>query len=211
MKRTIVIAAMILMIAACKGPDDWSQADVEHRNDVDWVLIDHHVMFEPGQAALNRAQRDQLASFLDRHAVDSRDRIFIDAGYGDDRLTTARRALVERELRRRDLDPQADEVLGAGRFGGDHVTVSIGRYVVTPAGCPDWRKPPGYDPNNTPSSNFGCITEANLGLMVADPRDLVVGKAPGPAEGQVNARGVSRYRAGRVGVPDAPSTTGGGN
>ena len=49
------------------------------------------------------------------------------------------------------------------------------RYLVTLPPCPNWSKPAAGagDFTNTPSSNFGCAAAVNLGLMVANPADLV--------------------------------------
>ena len=72
--------------------------------------------------------------------------------------------------------------------------VTVGRYVVTPPNCPDWTKPATGDPGNNVSSNFGCATTANLGLMIADPGALVRGYAAGPGDGEMLAKGVQNYR-----------------
>jgi len=78
--------------------------------------------------------------------------------------------------------------------------------VMTPQ-CPDWRKPSEDDPSNTPSSNLGCATETNLGLMVADPRDLVVGKDIAPSDADHNDYAVRRYRQGTYKVPHSAFET----
>ena len=72
------------------------------------------------------------------------------------------------------------------------------RYVVTMPGCPDWTGRPGVNFNNTPSSNFGCATAVNLGLMVADPGDMVAGRHPGLMDGEFVARSIERYRKGET-------------
>src|SRR6185437_8259047 len=64
--------------------------------------------------------------------------------------------------------------------------------------CPDWTKPEVDEPNNTPSSNQGCATEANLAAMIANPADLVKPKANNATDGFVLARGVELYRAGNL-------------
>jgi pilus assembly protein CpaD len=81
------------------------------------------------------------------------------------------------------------------------VTVVVGRYVVIPPHCPDWRKPSQDDPSNTPSSNLGCASATNLGLMVADPGDLVYGEPAPASDGDHDVYSVQRYRTGTIRMP----------
>jgi type IV pilus biogenesis protein CpaD/CtpE len=58
---------------------------------------------------------------------------------------------------------------------------------------------------------LGCADAYNMGQMLARPRDAAIGRSPGPADGQVNADAVQRYREGRVkGAGGGGTTTGGG-
>jgi type IV pilus biogenesis protein CpaD/CtpE len=52
---------------------------------------------------------------------------------------------------------------------------------------------PASDFTNAPSSNFGCATAVNLGLMVASPGDLAAGRSLEPADGKPAASAVARY------------------
>ncbi|HEX9489010.1 MAG TPA: CpaD family pilus assembly lipoprotein, partial [Stellaceae bacterium] len=79
---------------------------------------------------------------------------------------------------------------------------------VTPPDCPNWSKPASGDHSNTLPSNFGCADATNLGLMVADPRDLVLGRSLGPPRGDPALYGYSRYRTGKPRKPDTTGTSG---
>jgi pilus biogenesis lipoprotein CpaD len=78
------------------------------------------------------------------------------------------------------------------------VEVVLERYIVTPPACPDWSRRSGVDYANQPHTNFGCANETNLGLMIANPRDLVNGRKAGPADGIQQAEGIVRYRQGQL-------------
>jgi pilus assembly protein CpaD len=79
----------------------------------------------------------------------------------------------------------------------DAVSVVVRRYVVTLPGCPDWSgELTTY--NNVPTSNWGCATATNLGLMIAEPEDLVHGRDPGLADGEASARSIDLYRRGET-------------
>jgi pilus assembly protein CpaD len=76
------------------------------------------------------------------------------------------------------------------------VLVTIERHVVVLPDCPDWQKPETQNWKNLPMPNFGCANQTNLGLMVADPGDLVRGREMGPADAARTSLGIERYRTG---------------
>jgi pilus assembly protein CpaD len=207
MKRIILSATVALTLAACQGgPEYWTGAEAQHGNTVEKVMIDHDVRFAAGSSTLGAGERDRLVAFLHRHDVDYNDDLYVAAsGLGNDRVGRARRTAIERVLRHEHLKLSDTPAPGLAAPSGG-VTLTVGRYVVVPPNCPDWSKPSNFDPNNTVSSNYGCATETNLGLMIADPRDLVVGRSLGPAEGAGSARSVARYRAGGAPKARAQST-----
>jgi hypothetical protein len=49
---------------------------------------------------------------------------------------------------------------------------------------------------HNPDLNLGCATAHNLGAMIAEPHDLVVGRDPGPADGERAVLSIQRYRRG---------------
>ena len=77
-----------------------------------------------------------------------------------------------------------------------------GEEVVLP-GCPNWSRDPGFDPLNLPLSNLGCANAVNLGLMVADPGDLLPRRTLAPADATREAEAIVRYRTGKVTAIDA--------
>ena len=64
--------------------------------------------------------------------------------------------------------------------------------------CPSYTPAGMWNPNESDMAGFGCADAYNMGQMMARPRDAAVGRSPGPADGQVNADAVQRYREGRV-------------
>lgn len=74
------------------------------------------------------------------------------------------------------------------------------RLTVVPPDCDSAALPPPRDDVgawHNPDLNLGCSNAHNLGLMVARPRDLVVGRDPGPSDGQRGAAAMDRYRRGQ--------------
>jgi type IV pilus biogenesis protein CpaD/CtpE len=94
--------------------------------------------------------------------------------------------------------------------GSNTVLVSAETWSAHALPCPDWSKTGGvYDGLNLPSRNLGCATARNIADMVDNPRDLAVGRTPGPASGQLGASAVDRLYSDKVKGSQAPS--GGGS
>jgi pilus assembly protein CpaD len=92
----------------------------------------------------------------------------------------------------------------------DIVTVSYERYEAVLPTCGDWTSPPSYNPYNDVSSNFGCALQRDIGLMAADPADLVRARPATPTDAQNAARVIQKYRVGAPtwAVPNPPQAYG---
>ncbi len=85
--------------------------------------------------------------------------------------------------------------------------VVVERYIVTPPDCPNWTKSSSGDHDNAATSNFGCSNVTNLGLMVADPRDLVIARQLGPGSAAQAGLAIQRYMAGKTAPLPSNSTS----
>jgi pilus assembly protein CpaD len=196
-----------LALAGCTPPiSEWSDAEASKQIRIDYVRLQHDAAFMPGSADLAEGEADGLAAFLDQAEVAPADHVFFQPA-SNDKLAAARIGQLTRELLQRGigattLPPTATAV------AADRMTVVVERYVVTPPDCPNWSKPASGEHSNTLPSNFGCADATNFSLMVADPRDLVVGRSPGPPRGDAALYGYARYRNGKPAKPDTGATSG---
>ena len=187
--------------------EDFSNVPEARAPRADLVQYGHDVTFAAGEARLTNGQRQRLDSFLARLEAGYGDRFYVVAGRGRRgapkqaaaRLGERRRQAVMAflELRRLRVLPLRIE-FGIDAPVGEAVKVIVRRYVVTLPGCPDWTGRPGISYDNATSSNFGCATAVNFGLMVADPGDIVAGRHPGLLDGEFAARSIERYRKGET-------------
>ncbi len=187
--------------------EDFSDVPEARQPRADLVQYGHDVAFAAGEARLTNGQRQRLDSFLARLEAGYGDRFYVVAGRGRRgapkqaaaRLGERRRQAVMAflELRRLRVLPLRIE-FGIDAPVGEAVKVIVRRYVVTLPGCPDWTGRPGISYENATSSNFGCATAVNFGLMVADPGDIVAGRHPGLLDGEFAARSIERYRKGET-------------
>jgi len=73
--------------------------------------------------------------------------------------------------------------------------------VVVPPDCPDWQTSPVTTYSNTTQGNTGCAEETNIGLMIADPHDLLHGTGDVPIDTERSARVMQDYRGGKDYMP----------
>jgi pilus assembly protein CpaD len=163
---------------------------------VDHVRVQYAAAFAPGSADLLPAEAARLDSFLDQSDVQPGDSVFL-AASPKDPLASKRAGRLAGALARRGLGamPAAPPASGVSV---NHVLVMVDRYVALPPACPNWSDPSWGDHSNEPNSNFGCATYTDLSLMVANPRDLMTGRAMGPADDAPAADAVTRYRTDTV-------------
>jgi pilus assembly protein CpaD len=218
---SILSVSLVACAPSSVGPNanlGWIEAGSPKRLEVDPAEYRHTVYFETDQAQLTALERDRLLAFIDSVQPNGRDSIRLE-GHADERasdlynleLAGRRNEAVATYLGQLGL---ADVALTTSSYGekvpaaagegpeawrqNRRVEVVLERYLVTLPACPDWSRKSGTDFANLPPSNFGCATETNLGLMVADPKDLVRGRILGPADGVHEAEAIVRYRTGKV-------------
>jgi pilus assembly protein CpaD len=193
----LLLLAGIVLIAGCTTDEPteqgWSDPVPPKLSKVDFITLDHDVYFTRGARTIAAGEVAGLTHFLKDNGVADGDTVTVNSPAGARSLAAGRQAAVVAELRT--LHVHAVPAAATGPQA-DAVRIHIGHAIVTAPRCPDWSKPEDDNPTNTPSSNFGCATEANLAQMVADPADLVSGKPVAATDGVVMARSVDLYRSG---------------
>lgn len=199
----LAVVAVALFTAAC-GADTtfWSPAAAPKVNKVALTHLTHDVMFPAAAVDADNGALGGLDAFISRHQVGYGDRIYvIGAAANPDPVATRRAEGIAGQLARRGLDATvlASAEWAGAPASGNGVRVLVHRFVVVAPRCPDWRKPANADYGNTQASNFGCADAVNLGMMLADPRDLIEGRTmEDGASGDTAAAAVKRYRDGKV-------------
>jgi pilus biogenesis lipoprotein CpaD len=213
-----------LGLSACApslGPQQnlgWIEASSPKRLEVDLAQYRHSVYFATDRSTVPASERARLLSFLETVQPGGRDSIRLE-GHADERaselynleLAAERNDGVVALLREAGLGDVTVTTVAYGEAVpavpstgpaawrlNRRVELILERHLVTLPACPDWSRQSGTDFSNQPHSNFGCATQTNLGLMVAEPTDLVRGRALAPADGVHQAEGIVRYRTGKV-------------
>jgi pilus assembly protein CpaD len=213
MTGLVVGAAAVL--AAC-GPDNsyfpprTGYVTEPPRTGATLQSLNYRVDLGHGQTALTRAQIDGLNHFLVTNGQTDGDHIEIRtstlAGPG-------RNGAIAASLRNSFLAggyvPSRVEIVEAPGYA-DTVEVVIQRYTAM---LPDCSREIGrkegiqqWSDDPVDIRQLGCSTETNLGLMVADPRDLAGGRELAPAAGYHEVGAIKRYRTDTVKKPEKTSS-----
>lgn len=207
---TLLLACVALgAVAGCDiRREDWSRVPTPRAPRVEQALYAHTVAFAPDAAVLAPERRTELDRFLARTRVGADDHLRVVPGAGDSATMARRAASVAAYLRHLGASARVDAAgFGVAPPAAGNVDVVVRRSVVVLPGCPDWSGVPGDSRDNAVSSNWGCATAVNFGLMLAEPQDLAAGRPLSPADGDAAVLAIQRYRAGEV-TPLAPEDVG---
>ena len=194
--RTTLMAAACAVMAGCGLPrDDWSGARQAPQPYAKVAIFQHTIQFEPGSAWMRTSGQHRWEAFLQKVRRENADTILLSVGPAQSRggqMTQALLRLRQQEivsvLRKGGVPVEAIH-LGAAEAPVDGAVMVVRAHVRALPECPDWSADPRRGYNNQPSSNWGCATAISFGVMLADSRDLIRGKAlrtyPGRALRQV--------------------------
>lgn len=204
-----IAVPILLALAACQpGVASYTESEAPNYLTVNSAASQVDLRFVPGSARLLRHDAARLRRLAEIRAIRPADRVMVVASGGPG-LAQRRADTVSRMLMRYGI------VTVPGTYAAlppNHAVVEVGRYTVSLPPCPNWSKPSLTDFSNTLSSNYGCSTMTNLGLMVASPADLVSGVPVGYTAGPPAIGAVDRYLSGTVTQPTSAaglSTIGG--
>jgi pilus assembly protein CpaD len=218
LRHHYALGLTLMLVACAPGAAEYTKAEAPNRLQVAGAASTVELAFAPGSARLSAAAASRLDGLVANGAIRPADHVTV-AAAGPPSLAATREAAIARQLLRWDIVAAAQPLPS---LPPDGALVTIGRYSVTLPPCPNWSQPRANDFTNAPTSNFGCATAVNLGLM-ANPADLASGEALGPAAGQPAAAAVTRYLSDQVqpptltsigpitAAPPPPPPTGGGS
>ena len=198
-----LLAIAFLALAACRpAATEWTESEASKRIRLDNASVPVNVRFAPGSAHLLPADAARLRTMAATGVILPSDRVGVAVG-GGPALAEARRDAISAALLSYGIVVSPSALTGVA---SNHAVVEVGRYLVTTPACPNWSKASGTDFTNSFPSNWACATQTNLGQMVANPSDLVIGQPLSPALGPTEVAAVDRYLADKV-KPPRPSSS----
>jgi pilus assembly protein CpaD len=142
-----------------------------------------------GSLSMDEAAR--LDAWFRRLGLSYGDTVYVDGGYSS--AATAQVADIAGQY---GLMVNPGAPVTAGAVGPGMVRVIVSRVVAGVPGCPNWNVPAQPNYNNRMMPNFGCAVNSNIAAMVANPEDLVQGRAgSGVGDTATAVRAINAYRA----------------
>lgn len=197
-KLVLMGLSCLFFVTGCGSSlSNYSGVEPQNRNEVEMVRIPYSVNFEDGSEVLSKVEISRLNNFLATSNITYGNEFSMD--FPLDRngnlsdIDTKRLSYISNLLKDSGLY-MSEKVTPFGmepRVNTGRLIVS--KYVVTLPEC-GWSQPsyPNYE--NAPTSNFGCASQANLGLMIANPKDLLTGQSGGKTNAERAAFAVERYQ-----------------
>jgi pilus assembly protein CpaD len=185
--RIAAVSLLALAAAGCRQMDEpakvlgWSLVDATQRHP---IMVSQKpatiaVRVARGAHGLSPHQRAQVLDFVDhyRSAANGNSRMVISAPAGSANEVAAMQAVAEirHELRQSGFDETAVQVEAYHdeRDPQPPIRVSFMRYVAEAPECGQWPTNLADDTRNLHYPNFGCATQRNFAMQVANPADLL--------------------------------------
>ncbi len=134
------------------------------------------VEVSPSARGLSANQEADVYRFVQRYKAESTGSLRIGApkSAGGHLAVSQSMRQVEEIVRNAGIDPRAIHVArysGPSKYG-PALKLDYDRTVAEPPQCGDWSDDLGLNRERLPYNNFGCATQRNLALTVANARDL---------------------------------------
>lgn len=194
--RWLVAAAALTLLAACEAPQRSADYREQSKVAVGKETISLVVAMPAAGDRLAGLEAATFERFVRRYIEAGQGRMTIEAsGAAADQ---ARDMLLKEGVRGGQIvvAPAA-----AGAANGAVLTYTAATVAVPD--CEDWSANATFNWSNRVFSNYGCVTQRNIGLTVRNPADLETPRTMSPGDGTHAAGVIDNYRK-------APAATGAG-
>lgn len=189
--KAILIASTALSLIGCVTAEGETRLEQAYTPEVHFATFQaRFTSNDPGQEA---------ASFLRAFNAGHQDVLILSGG-----TVSGRDAVIARL--NRDW-PHIQVVSTTGLLVGP-VTATLERAIASSPACSPWSKDPTRVAARDAGPGFGCASSSALAQMIADPRDLMGGRAAGPQAAQPFTIGISQRNANALELTPETSTGG---
>ena len=196
--RSVLTLLAAASLAACAQNPVAQQAAVDTRYDPvrgDTMIA---VNFAPSAGVPDGGQVMGLRTMVETGRRAQRDEFVVVADGSGGPMQLARAQRVGQVLSNAGARWVRTSVEPAMAMGPNTVVVVRSEYLMGVNNCPNYSPATTANPNEAAMPGFGCADAYNMGQMLYRPRDAVVGRSAGPADGTVTAAAIARYREGKV-------------
>jgi pilus assembly protein CpaD len=180
--KALVLGLLVSGLAACTRLDDYTAAELNEppkRHPIGYTPHTEALLVEiPAAGGLSANQQADVVRFVDRYKKEGTGRLQLSAPRSAGAHLAASKSMrqVEGILDEAGVDPDAIEI-GRHNSGGRNaptVKLAYEKPVALPPQCRDWATNLGENRERLPYNDFGCATQRNFALTVANARDLQV-------------------------------------
>lgn len=207
-------AAMVLVsaVAGCNRLDDYTAAELgapSKRHPVAFAARTESLYVEASRVSrgLSANQEADVFRFVERYKAESTGSLRIASPQSAGAHLAASSSLlrIQEIAREAGLDASSVQVTRyAGPAGiGPAIRLAYDRPVAIAPECGDWGTDLGENRERLPYNDFGCTTQRNMALMIANGRDLQVPQEEAPRASEVRSANWTKYIN-----PDASSNGG---
>jgi len=192
-------AAIGVTLGGCAEPlsvTEYSPAEQPSQLEVTYTQLVQPLRYQANSDRLAAGERERLLAFAQRRELTTGDRVVIATAPTSDALARRRVQAATAALASGGVRFYSVSQITDANLPQNTAEFRLDRHLVTLPRCPNWTSPP-QNWSNRPSRNFGCANTTNLGLMIADPADLIGGRTMGPPDGTHETLGIRRYRSGQ--------------
>ena len=209
------VCAAALLSAGCV--DDYTAAAINNpatHHPIGFGAEPETLFVEVGSSSrgLSANQEADVWRFIERYKAESSGSLRIAApkSAGGHFAVSQSMRQVETLVNNAGIDPRAVLVTryaGAGKHG-PAVKIDYDRTVAIAPECGDWSDDLGYNRERLPYNNFGCATQRNLALTVANGRDLTAPQQETPRSSERRSATWSEYVGAAGGGSGSSSSAG---
>lgn len=186
-----IVAGIGLTLSAC-GATTANRSVYSENQPV--VERSHYVLdLNLAGGSLPAAEQRRLSGWFDAMDLGYGDRVSID----DPSYTASgeARAVVEAQAASYGLLVADIAPVTTGQVPVGAMRVVVSRSVATVPNCPNWSHRSHTDFQLRTSENYGCGVNSTMAAMIADPEDLVRGKAGTEEDQEQHSKAIRAYRA----------------
>ena len=203
---SIKLTALLIsgaVLSACAAPKGTAEYQSVHKIEV----IQKNRTLSFADPALTGPEQAQLNAFISTYHLQGQGPVTVQASDngGDQALRTSRIDAIRELLQSAGVSNKQIRTLPFDAEKNAAVTLSYISNTVKAPKCGNWEKGSGYNWSNQRHDNFGCATQRNLGLTIANPGDLIAAPPMDTSDGEKSAGVIDTYR--QPSIPTAATAT----